>query len=241
MYSKTDIRMRHSLLKTLLPALAALALAACASDQPVPAVVQPTQTGTYTDTRDGHTYAWAQFGTQQWMTENARHDLRDVALCTIYQPADDHAEGTNTTHLPKYGRLYTYEGALAACPEGWRLPTDADWQQLEQTLGMTTGEAAARGWRGSIAANLLSMYGVHRPLNLLLGGFYDSYLNMGVSRWRMMGTLGFYWTATPDDTKTTLGHYYYYRKLAYNKKQVYRESMESAGNMLSVRYVRDAQ
>ena len=33
----------------------------------------------------------------------------------------------------EHGNLYTWEEALAACPEGWRLPTDEDWQNLETT------------------------------------------------------------------------------------------------------------
>ena len=34
----------------------------------------------------------------------------------------------------KYGNLYTWEEALEVCPEGWRLPTDEDWQNLEVTF-----------------------------------------------------------------------------------------------------------
>lgn len=30
----------------------------------------------------------------------------------------------------KYGRLYTWEAAKTACPSGWRLPTEAEWQTL---------------------------------------------------------------------------------------------------------------
>lgn len=34
-----------------------------------------------------------------------------------------------------YGRLLTYDEAVAACPEGWRLPSMADWQTLFDFLG----------------------------------------------------------------------------------------------------------
>ena len=30
----------------------------------------------------------------------------------------------------QYGRLYTWEAAKRACPEGWRLPAEVEWQQL---------------------------------------------------------------------------------------------------------------
>ena len=33
-----------------------------------------------------------------------------------------------------FGRFYSYEEAVNACPEGWRLPTDADWEALGKAL-----------------------------------------------------------------------------------------------------------
>lgn len=224
----------------VLIAVALTCLAGCGSDDgDAPAAVAPTATGTFTDPRDGHTYGWVQYGQLQWMTDNFAYDIESTHESTIYQPYGDNS-GTSTDYLDKYGRLYNYEGALKACPDGWRLPTDDDWQQLEQSLGMSQSDAQSRDWRGRVATSMLSMYDTTTPLNLLLGGFYDSYLKMGVDKWRMMGVLAFYWTATQDTTKASLGQYYFYRKLAYNKREVYRESMEADGNMLSVRYVRNA-
>lgn len=34
-----------------------------------------------------------------------------------------------------FGRFYSYEEAVKACPEGWRLPTNADWISLGKALG----------------------------------------------------------------------------------------------------------
>lgn len=33
-----------------------------------------------------------------------------------------------------FGRFYNYEDALTACPEGWRLPTEADWISLGKEI-----------------------------------------------------------------------------------------------------------
>ena len=33
-----------------------------------------------------------------------------------------------------FGRFYTWEEALTACPDGWRLPTEADWLDLAKAL-----------------------------------------------------------------------------------------------------------
>jgi uncharacterized protein (TIGR02145 family) len=32
------------------------------------------------------------------------------------------------------GRYYSYDEAMTACPEGWRLPTDKEWLEMLQTV-----------------------------------------------------------------------------------------------------------
>ncbi len=49
----------------------------------------------------------------------------------------------------QYGTLYTYEAAKKAAPNGWHLPTDEEWKQLEKYLGMSTSEADKSVWRGT--------------------------------------------------------------------------------------------
>jgi uncharacterized protein (TIGR02145 family) len=46
----------------------------------------------------------------------------------------------NTGDL-NYGRLYTYDEALVACPNGWHLPSDEEWKVFEIALGMTSPES----------------------------------------------------------------------------------------------------
>lgn len=42
---------------------------------------------------------------------------------------------TNTdAMLTVFGNFYSYEEAVKACPEGWRLPTDAEWVELANSL-----------------------------------------------------------------------------------------------------------
>lgn len=37
-----------------------------------------------------------------------------------------------------FGRYYSYEEALTACPEGWRLPTEEDWLALCASIGASS-------------------------------------------------------------------------------------------------------
>jgi uncharacterized protein (TIGR02145 family) len=40
-------------------------------------------------------------------------------------------------------------GVQGACPPGWHLPSDAEWQQLEMYLGMSQADADKTGLRGA--------------------------------------------------------------------------------------------
>ena len=226
-------------------ALTSAALCSCSSsDDDQPGKVPAAGKGTFTDPRDGQQYGYATYGGQDWMTENYRYDISDDVNSTIYIDADENGStnaGTNygsTRNLARFGRLYTLAGAKSACPDGWRLPTDDDWQRLEQALGMSADDAASEGWRGHISRSMITVYNDITDLNLRLGGYF--FLHDGVAgSWLFMGTYGYYWTATADTSK--VGEFYYVRKLTYNRSEVCRLSMEPTSYKLSVRYVRDAR
>lgn len=88
--------------------------------------------GTVTDSRDSQTYPWKKIGNQRWMTKNMNFDTNDSCWCYDDNPAN----------CTIYGRLYSQAGAVEACPDGWHLPTDADWDNLVDGLG---GNSVAGG------------------------------------------------------------------------------------------------
>lgn len=214
---------------------------ACADEIASETPVAPATQGTFTDTRDGVTYHYVTYGSLDWMVENGRYQLADPVLCSIYQDADTYFDATNgkpsSRNLIPYGCLYTLEGAKQAAPAGWRVPTDADWQQLEQACGMSAEDAAARDWRGNVALGMMSYAGHETPINILMGGYYTNHTIMATSGWRFKGSQAFFWTNTQDTEKA--GTYYFYRKFFYDNPAIYRESMETENNKLSVRYVRE--
>ena len=82
--------------------------------------------------------------------------MKGSAITKAVQKAMERAEEQYGGYKDTYGLLYTYEGALKALPEGWRLPTDEDWKQLEKTLGMNENELnLLEEWRGATAGILL--------------------------------------------------------------------------------------
>lgn len=74
---------------------------------------------TFTDSRDGKTYYSARIGGQEWMRQN-------LAWSGAGVPFDGCEVMTDV-----FGRYYTWEEAQTACPEGWRLPTDAEVTALK--------------------------------------------------------------------------------------------------------------
>ena len=79
-----------------------------------------------TDARDGKKYTTVEINGIRWMASNLNHVLDS---------------NTKESGLPKDGGcFYSWEEAVNACPNGWRLPTRAEWQGLIDYFG---GDSAA--------------------------------------------------------------------------------------------------
>ncbi len=221
--------------KYLLLSLATVALlTACEKDDDMNIYVKASASGVFVDERDGFVYHYAQFGDTEWMLDNGHYNLKDPTMCQMPTGPDE----VSDRYLARYGYSYTFTGAQMACPEGWRVPTDEDWQKLEQVYGMSAKEANERGWRGCCAYAMRELSTDSLTFGALMTGYYTPYTIMQTPPFRLMGSFGFFWTSSADDTKE---NEYFYRKLAYNKKEVWRESTEDGHVMFFVRYCRDAR
>lgn len=82
------------------------------------------QNNTFTDDRDGRSYNTVEIDGKIWMAENM---VFDVPKSSFYQ--------NDSARYAMYGRLYTWDAAIAACPDGWRLPTIKDYENLISFYG----------------------------------------------------------------------------------------------------------
>ncbi|SHM53958.1 major paralogous domain-containing protein [Fibrobacter sp. UWR3] len=155
--------------------------------------------GTLTDSRDGQTYRTVKIGDQVWMAENLNFET-DSSFCY-----NDSAE-----YCAKYGRLYIWDAAMDACPDGWHLPDSTEWNTLFSAVGgkSTAGEVlkSTSGWVGNKgeATNGTDNYG----FAALPAGFRDE---RGGLFSREGGTAKF-WSSTErsSDMATNIILYYYF-------------------------------
>ena len=89
----------------------------------------------YTDNRDGKKYKVQIRGGRIWMMNNLAFSLSSPKQCYVEDPA----------FCEKFGRYYTYEDALKACPNGWHLPDDHEWREFQKDRASLDWENLGRG------------------------------------------------------------------------------------------------
>jgi uncharacterized protein (TIGR02145 family) len=153
--------------------------------------------GTFTDSRDDQRYASVTIGNQTWMAQNLNFGEPLPGLLPSFDPPDPakvekYCINDEVSECEKSGGLYTWAEALALpsgctltlcaaqllaqhrgiCPEGWHIPSRADWYELVYHLAGTLGVAlrdehdaweragimlrATEGWSGAVGGTDVS-------------------------------------------------------------------------------------
>ena len=185
------------------------------------AVARPPER--FTDPRDGYRYAVVTLGKQQWFAENLR-----------FKTGDSRCYEGDEANCADHGRLYRLADALKACPSGWRVPSEEDWQNLERWLGMSEADILKEDSRGDPLGRRLK-FGGDTGFDVRYSGWIDPHLTDSS---RAMGRNAAYWASTagePDDVSATAWH----RDVATNRNTIWR-SVVNVTYWISVRCVRGA-
>ena len=96
--------------------------------------------GILIDSRDGRTYETVKIGDQWWMAQNLAYlpsvtpVYTDQGIYVYDYKGFDIASAIKTKEYKTYGCLYNWKLANTVCPDGWHLPSDDDWKQMEKFL-----------------------------------------------------------------------------------------------------------
>lgn len=142
----------------------------------------PSTFGRLRDSRDGQSYKTVRIGSQTWMAENLN-----------YETGNSWCYDNDASKCAKYGRLYDWATAKRACPEGWHLPSNGEWSELERFVGKNAGKKLeSRSMKGS------DVYGFRA---LPAGGrHYDGSFDD-------VGSGAYFWSSSEYDAKNAWGRY----------------------------------
>ncbi|MFC2101160.1 fibrobacter succinogenes major paralogous domain-containing protein [Bacteroidota bacterium] len=174
---------------------------------------------TFIDNRDNQVYKAIHIGSQVWMAENLNY----------YVDNGSWAYDNNLSSTSIYGRLYDWQTACNVCPDGWHLPSDAEWATLTDYLG---GENIAGGEMKETSTNHWQSPNTGANNNsgfaVLPGGNRNNY---GI--FVNMGYYTYFWSSTES-----YSDYAWTRLLYYNNIDVY-HSYDLKALGFSVRCIKD--
>jgi len=195
---------------------------------------------------DGNVYPYVVLGTQSWMAENLKTthyqngDPIDNGSISGYNWATTTSgaftypsgDSNNNAVMGKLYNVFAVADARNACPMGWHVPSDAEWQTLEFYEGMTAADTGSTntGPRGTIGAKFL--VGGSTGLNLPNGGI----LSPTSGKFFYFNARGYYLTATLAVAASNTYFYRAFNTVSGNPGPIYRQYATYA---MSVRCIKN--
>jgi len=204
---------------------------------------------------DGNVYNTIIIGSQVWMAENLKvtHYRNGEPIPNVTNNAEWAGLSTgaycsynnNNDNVNDYGLMYNWHAVndnRNLAPEGWHVPTEEDWQQLDKYLGMSDSEINGTRYRGTDEGGKLKETGTlhwNSPntgatnssgFSALPGGFRHldgSFYSIGVE--------GYWWSSTEHHNNEDVA---WVRKLAYTNSNLDRAAFDAHAGY-SVRCIRD--
>ena len=191
----------------------------------------------------GYDYETVQIGEQCWFAENARYlpyvtpPSNDGTRVLVYDYYGSNVEEASQLETyQSYGALYNWS-ALAnvqICPNGWHIPSDPDWMELETLLGMPSNELQGTGFRGTTEGIPLKSPIIGGTNETGFSGLGGGMWNWHESSFVRLHENGIWWAASQN------GQYPYSRQLRHVEEGIYRH-YHPQGMAFSVRCIQDSE
>ena len=203
---------------------------------------------------DGNRYRTVKIGEQIWMAENLKvthyrngDAIANVTGDTAWANLETGAYcsyNNNPQSAATYGLLYNWLAVndyRGLAPEGWHVPSDEEWKQLEMHLGMSQSDADILLFRGTDEGGKLKETGTSHWKNPNTGATNESgfsalpggYRRNFNGNYSNLGDYASFWSSSKYDSEHAL-----FRHLSYNYSAISRYSFNKL-NGFSVRCVRD--
>lgn len=123
--------------------------------------------GKFTDSRDNKVYNTVDINGKIWLAENFAYipyivnEKNDNKKCSVYgsnidkNPSIDDLKAN--PNYDKYGVMYSWYMLEDITPSGWHIATEAEWRELELTLGIKEADLENKGFRGDCANKFKSL------------------------------------------------------------------------------------
>ncbi|MCK9182638.1 MAG: fibrobacter succinogenes major paralogous domain-containing protein [Fibrobacteraceae bacterium] len=185
--------------------------------------------GSLVDERDGQVYKTVVIGTQTWIAQNLNYAVDSSSWC--YENSAD--------SCAKYGRLYLWNTAAyfskddlsdglyqGVCPEGWHLPSEAEWHILYNYVddhngseGIATSLKSLNGWNDTdslLGTDLFGFSALPGGERNNFGSFF--YTGLSANFWSSSVSDGYYdpYSTGLDYSSEQVGYIYDSTDVAYS-------------------------
>ncbi len=97
----------------------------------------------FTDIRDGNAYYTMTFNGKTWMKNNLYYSGSGVSY--------ENSEAMDAI----FGRFYTWNEAVSACPDGWHLPSDTEFVEMANALAQKGTEFSEKEFFNGVAGGMM--------------------------------------------------------------------------------------
>lgn len=186
---------------------------------------------------ENNVYKTVAIGSQLWMKSDLKttrfsdnlfipNITESSVWTTITSPAYCWYDNT-PSYGSTYGILYNWYAVETdkLCPLGWHVPTDEEYNTMEQYLGMPLAEINLWDWRGTDQGSQMKSSTLWDGTNTSgFSGLPGGYRRGDIGNFYALGILTYWWTGSESISTEAL-----YRRLDTSESKVYRHATSKRG------------